>query len=163
MTATYFIADLHFGHRNICKYRPFHTNKEHDEHIIEQWNRIVTPRDKVFVLGDACFDEESLEQAKRLNGSKHLVMGNHCVLTPKLWKVFSCVSGPIKYKEFWLSHMPIHPEELRGKKNIHGHMHDAVIDSPDYISVCCERVFYTPVNLQDIRKVMRGEETEVMR
>lgn len=156
MSAVYFIADLHFGHANICKFRPFKSIEEHDDLIISRWNRRVTKRDKVFILGDACFDEGALEKIRHLNGCKHLVMGNHEFLSPKLWEVFDYVSGPIKYKEFWLSHIPIHPEELRGKKNIHGHMHEAVIDSPDYYSVCCEQVDYTPLNLQTIRKDIKG-------
>lgn len=156
MSTVYFIADLHFGHRNIIKYRKqFNSVKHHDDTIVSNWNRIVTPRDKVFVLGDACFDEASLEQAKRLNGAKHLVMGNHEFISPLLWDVFNWVSGPIKYHDFWLSHMPIHPEELRGKRNIHGHMHEAIIEGSNYFSVCCEQINFTPINIQEIRKALR--------
>ncbi|MGL5582112.1 MAG: metallophosphoesterase, partial [Cetobacterium sp.] len=161
MTATYFISDPHFSHRNILKYRKqFESIHHHDSTIISNWNQRVTKRDKVFVLGDACFDENALELVSQLNGTKHLVMGNHEFLSPRLWEVFSSVSGPIKYKEFWLSHMPIHPEELRGKKNIHGHMHGHIIDDQaNYFNVSCECLDYTPINLQDIRKEFRKHES----
>lgn len=49
-----------------------------------------------------------------------LVPGKRNVLCNKVYSL-------VKYKGFWLSHAPIHPEELRGCKNIHGHCHDAVI------------------------------------
>jgi len=156
MSAVYFISDLHFGHRNILRFRKqFDSIEHHNDTIVENWNSVVTKRDKVFVLGDACFDEESLGIVNRLNGVKHLVMGNHEYISPKLWEVFQWVSGPIKYKDFWLSHMPIHPEELRGKRNIHGHMHEATIPDPRYFSVCCEQVNFTPIGYQYIRKLMK--------
>ena len=60
MSNIFFIADTHFGHRNICKYRPqFKNPYEHDEYIIEQWNKTVNKkRDIVWVLGDMCILNE---------------------------------------------------------------------------------------------------------
>ena len=59
----YFISDLHFGHRNVIRYcnRPFDTVSEMNAGIIENWNNVVTDKDRVFVVGDValCGTEET--------------------------------------------------------------------------------------------------------
>lgn len=64
----------------------------------------------------------------------------------------------LKYKGMWLSHAPIHPDELRGKPNVHGHCHYHEIDDPRYLNVCVEHTEMMPVNIELVRKllVMRG-------
>ncbi len=84
MNKTFFIADTHFGHLNILRLskRPFRTIAEHDEALVQNWNRVVTPDDTVYHLGDFAYgldDEGDRLQwlFSRLNGRKHLVLGNH--------------------------------------------------------------------------------------
>ena len=50
-----------------------------DEALIDEWNKIVGPKDEVWVLGDFAFGKPPyiLEQLKRRRGRKHLVFGNH--------------------------------------------------------------------------------------
>ena len=54
----YYISDTHFGHENIIKHdanngcRQFSSIEEHDNLIIENWNRVVTPQDNIYILGD---------------------------------------------------------------------------------------------------------------
>ena len=66
MSETYFIADLHLGHKNIIRFdstrehRPFATIEEHDAELIRRWNAVVRPVDKVWVLGDVAFGKASL-------------------------------------------------------------------------------------------------------
>ncbi len=55
----------------------------------------------------------------------------------------------VKYKNFWLSHAPVHPGELSGKKNLHGHTHFELMGDPRYINVCVEYA-KSPVRLEDI-------------
>jgi len=77
----YFTSDTHFGHTNIIKYcnRPFKDAGEMDRFIITEWNKIVTPDDTVYHMGDVAFT--SPERLKHilanLNGYKILVLGNH--------------------------------------------------------------------------------------
>ena len=76
-------SDLHFGHRNIIrigKGRPFDSIQEHDEALIENWNSVVKPGDLVYVLGDFSIEttiDEIRKPLSRLQGSKHLILGNH--------------------------------------------------------------------------------------
>ena len=156
MSAVFFTADTHFGHRNICKYRPqFASPQEHDEHIIKQWNGVIKKaHHQVWVLGDMCiknklYDFDSI--ISRLKGTIHVITGNHCYL-PAYSKIH-VANGILKKYGFWLSHYPIHPQELRGKKNIHGHIHgiENLLKDDRYINVNCEFINYTPISLEQIR------------
>lgn len=161
MSRVFFIADLHHGHKNICKYRTqFSSPEEHDGVLCDNILSTVGKRDSLWLLGDLFFTEESMQYFhKYLERVKSLqvVIGNHCSDNPERQRnlqtiVQHCkVHSLVKYKDFWLSHAPIHPQELRGKKNIHGHMHNEVVNSKDYISVCCEQVGYKPISMEEIR------------
>ena len=63
---TFVISDLHLGHKNIIKLcdRPFKSLEEMDNVIINNWNKVVTDEDIVYVLGDFAY--------KGLNAEKYL-------------------------------------------------------------------------------------------
>lgn len=81
----FFTSDTHFYHKNILKgmtswgTRPFSTPEEHNDYLIEQWNKTVPKDGVVFHLGDFCF--AGIQQweniRKRLNGKIYLILGNH--------------------------------------------------------------------------------------
>ena len=153
MPSVYFISDLHFGHNRITSFRPNFgsSSEEHDEILIERINQRVNKRDKLYILGDIAFGQRGVDSFKRLN-CRHIeaIWGNHCDikrLAPLVdkWGAFK------KYKEFWLSHCPIHPQELRGRINIHGHVHNKEIDDDRYISVCVEACDGIPMSIDEIR------------
>jgi len=124
--AVWFISDPHLGHKNIPKYRPWVSSVEDNTNkIVNLWHTTVRKNDMVYVLGDAAFDDQSLEMLGNLKGRKILIKGNHddFVSTKLQSQVFEEIHGIIKYKAMWLSHAPIHPAELRGKCNAHGHVH----------------------------------------
>ena len=83
MPNLFFTSDTHFGHNNILKLgnkRPFNTIEEHDQTLIDNWNKVVGKGDIVFHLGDFSmnYDQEKIENTlKQLNGQKHLILGNH--------------------------------------------------------------------------------------
>ena len=161
----FFIGDLHFGHKRILEFSPERRGQsveEHDEQVIYHWNRKVrAKKTRVYVLGDVAFSREALAKVGRLNGEKILVRGNHDILPlVDYLPHFIDVLGLVKYREFWLSHAPIHPHELRGKRNIHGHVHMNTVsmlrnlDKPDpnYINVSLENCpDYAPIELQELR------------
>lgn len=161
MAEVYFMGDGHFAHRNILKYRPeFSTIEQHNQTIIDNINAVVTVRDKMFFMGDWVFDDSALALIAKIKcPNKHLVLGNHDDYNVDFTKVFKWVSGPIKYKEFWLTHIPVHPMELRGKRNIHGHMHRSAINDPRYFCTSAERLNYRPISLQDIRRIFSEQRT----
>jgi calcineurin-like phosphoesterase family protein len=101
--------------------------------------------------------EEGFESLKELNGVKRLVRGNHDEFkVEKYLQVFEDVLGITTYKGYWVSHAPIHPVELRGKRNIHGHVHGNTIKDNEggvdnrYINVCIENTNGTPRLFKDI-------------
>ena len=57
---------------------PFETIEEMNETIIKNWNAKVTGADTVFIVGDMFFRFKDVESIlRRLNGKKHLIIGNH--------------------------------------------------------------------------------------
>ena len=168
---TYIISDLHFGHKNIGNFRGFDSMEEHEELICDQWQSTVKrDTDKVWVLGDAAFTVAGLIKLHGLRGRKFLTRGNHDMLSTAMFAAaFEEIYGIFKYKKSghigaWLSHAPIHPYELRGCINIHGHVHYkdimtdhwapgedyARIKDPRYVNVCPEAIGYAPVLLREL-------------
>jgi calcineurin-like phosphoesterase family protein len=166
MSIVRFIADLHLGHTNMAVRRGFATVEEHDEHIIASWNSVVDKRDVTYILGDVTMEKKaSYALLDRLNGVKHVVLGNHDRRqdVPHLLQHVTSVAGMIQYKGIILTHCPIHPMELeyRFPRNIHGHIHDSqvmkILDGWEeidyrYICVSCERVDYKPKSLTELIK-----------
>ncbi len=161
--SVFFISDLHLGHRNILKHSPGRggvTVQGHTEWLVTQWNSVVKSdkRDVVWILGDVIFDETHAWALEAMKGRKKLVRGNHDYFKMEFYlKYFEEIHGLYKKYGFWMSHAPIHPDELRGKKNVHGHVHQNIIKQgykPDerYISVCVEACNGTPIPLDVIKE-----------
>lgn len=164
MSNVLFFGDLHAGHKNVAKYRTqFRDEQDHFEAMEIAYHKVVTKRDKCFFMGDAVFSENRLSDLKKWKGEKCLILGNHDTehLTIKqLAEVFDSIHGLKKYKEFWLSHAPMHPAELRGKVNIHGHVHSSTIynnisgEGCNYFNTSLENIDYKPISLHQIRVIM---------
>ncbi len=76
----YYTGDLHLGHANVLRLcgRPFQTVEEMDGALIANWNCRVNAGDSVYILGDLALRAEPLEaHLRRMNGKKHLIVGNH--------------------------------------------------------------------------------------
>lgn len=170
MSNIWFCSDLHFGHKNIDKFRaPCGVTSEQNnrERIQKDWIKCVRKTDDVYVLGDAAFTMETVEDFKYLPGRKFLVRGNHDKLDTQTYlKYFQHVYGILKYKEFWLTHAPIHPQELRGKVNLHGHVHFDTVkcafgtkEDSRYFNCCTENLWSVfgsaLVSLEQIREHLK--------
>ena len=161
MANIWFCSDLHFGHKNIGGFRaPHHIQSEEDNRfrITEDWKSVVEKKDVVYLLGDVCFTMSTIFEFSELLGRKVLIRGNHDRLDTQVYlKYFESVEGILKYKEFWLTHAPIHPNELRGKVNLHGHVHYATIDDKRYFNCCPENLWplvgRSLISLDEIRKM----------
>lgn len=185
MKNIFFISDTHFGHANMLKFlnydgtrmRPFDSVEELDELMIQNWNEMVKPMDKIYHLGDVFYKSANPEQImSRLNGDKILVRGNHDRREAQWYlKYFRDVRSTFHIEgNYLLSHFPIHPDSKgRFVRNLHGHVHnqlvmksqvvigidccdkiERVVD-PWYRNCCVERNNYTPVPFEVIK-----EETE---
>ncbi len=158
MNSIYMIADLHFGHVNVAKWRGFDSVEKHDELIIENWNKTVNQNDSVYILGDVAMgDKSNIAIIGKLNGHKKLILGNHDSRPTECYlEHVARVYGSVEYKQCILTHIPVHPCEFpRYKWCVHGHLHDKLIDDPRYFSVSCEQINYTPIPFTDIVEIMK--------
>jgi calcineurin-like phosphoesterase family protein len=170
MADIWVISDLHYNHANILKFvdskgnrvRPFDTVEQMNEYILEKWNSVVKPGDKVYHLGDVFFgDRDEFKRAwPKFNGSKRLIVGNHDdVKFLASGGFFARVQESRNFTEYGLimSHRPLHESQLwdhkrdRPMKNVHGHLHQNIINDDRYINVSVEVVDYTPVNIEELR------------
>ncbi len=145
MSTVWFTSDPHIGHKNIATWRKNISSCEHNtEWFFECWRASVGKNDLVYVLGDSIFDRELFPRFAELPGRKILIRGNHDKgPASELLTVFEDVKALVPYKKFWLSHAPIHPQELRGKINVHGHVHYKTVPDYRYINVCCDNLWET--------------------
>ena len=134
MSTIFFIADLHFGHKDVIAFdhRPFRDVDEMEEEIIRRWNERVGDNDTVYVLGDAFFkgEERSLAIMQRLNGHKRLIRGNHDRNNGKLLKMWESVSEHEEFRDgermVVLSHYPMmfYNHQHDGAVMLYGHVHN---------------------------------------
>lgn len=130
----YFSSDWHLGHRSILKYRDgFKSLEEHDRHILDMLQSL-SKRDIIKVLGDVVFDDPNYEyyisELRKAKCKIEIVMGNH-----DSRRLYSENYGNIEiqlplfgYKNMWVSHAPIHPDEMRNRDlSVHGHLHNDII------------------------------------
>lgn len=148
------MSDPHFGHKNMAIKRGFQTVEDHNEHIIKMWNNKVGKRDVVYLLGDITMEKANYKILERLNGLIHVVGGNHDKRqhTREMLKYVHSYSGCTKHKGYILTHIPIHESEVdifRG--NIHGHLHNYIIEDKRYYPTSWERLGY-PHTLEQLLK-----------
>lgn len=89
---TFFTSDLHFGHPFVAHLRGFGESKEtadtaaHDNTLIEKWVKTIHNYDTIWVLGDLVGHHNHYNDAltlfATLPGRKHLITGNHDVVSP---------------------------------------------------------------------------------
>lgn len=158
-------SDTHFGHSNILNFtddkglpvRPFDSVQEMNQTMVDRWNSVVRPGDKVYHLGDVFFGpkDDFKRLWPRLMGSKRLVVGNHDDIKflssggffqkVYMWRLF-------KEHGVLLTHVPLHESSIRGGGiNVHGHIHQQSSPKGPYKCVCVEQTDYTPVNIEDLR------------
>jgi calcineurin-like phosphoesterase family protein len=180
----FYTADLHVGHSKVILYcnRPFKDVSEMNEEIIRRYNSVVGPDDIVYHLGDFALNEKYVKPTlDRLNGIKHLIVGNH----------ESCFSARTKYKKaiqkyldygftsvqesleikigttpVLLHHMPfLNPEDKdqrysqfrpidKGQWLLHGHVHEKWLHRKRMINVGVDVWNFTPVSEAQITELM---------
>jgi calcineurin-like phosphoesterase family protein len=166
------VSDPHLNHANVLKFlredgsrlRDFSSLDEMNETIISGC-RDVKPNDRFYILGDVIFGPTAEYSGilRRLPGKKKLIIGNHDRIkgTPlidffesvELWHSFEA-------KKLIMTHLPLEERFFRDglTRNVHGHLHDKVIDSPIHANVCVENTDYRPVNMDEIDAYFKGVE-----
>jgi len=167
MSKTFLISDTHFGHTGVCKFlrddgvtklRPWDEPDEMDEALVENWNSVVSPKDKVYHNGDVVINRRCLVTLGRLNGTKVLIKGNHDLFKPEEYLTyFKDIRGYHVLDKMLLSHIPVHPgSKGRFSANIHGHLHCNVLEDPWYINVSVECINYTPIDFEELRERVKA-------
>ena len=165
MGRTFFTADHHFGHEGIIRMcgRPFNSALEMDQALIASWNAVVRPDDEVWHLGDfahradlnrmrAVFDQ--------LNGTKHLVIGNHdgsdtlgLPWASKHEIAFFRSNGVRAV----LCHygMRVWPEQHRGAVHLYGHSHGRLGGTSLSVDVGVDCWNFMPVDMPQIQSRLK--------
>lgn len=170
------ISDTHFFHANILRFTDdegnlirgsrFSSVEEMNQCMLDNWNSVVKPGDKVYHLGDVFMGdkEQFVKYWSKLNGKKNLIVGNHDDIKWMAQKeLFSKIYMWRMFTEFGLllTHVPIHESGLRRGAptdetapmllNIHGHIHQNPSPTEHHRCVCVEHIDYTPINIEELR------------
>ena len=174
MSRKLYTSDLHLGHHNILRYcsRPFKSILEHDQVLIDNWNKKVSKNDLVYIVGDFTMitnNQRIIDYAKQLNGQIILIKGNHDknnypqgIFSEIVWykEIRDIYEGQV-YKvilfhyaiEFWQGAFG---KDLRGQEgkittiHLHGHSHGLATIRPNRFDVGVDNWNYEPVTLKEI-------------
>ena len=183
------VSDHHLGHTNSWEkfkladgspLRPFTSNEEMNETMIERHNAKVKQQDTVYFLGDVVINKKYLELVKRMNGRKILIRGNHDIFKDRAYREvgFEQIHGVrVFVDKFILSHIPLHPDCVTGRfrVNVHGHLHanqimkEMVLQTrtnktsfsigprpdPRYLCVCVEQTDFTPLHFDEVEAIIQ--------
>lgn len=168
----YLTSDTHLSHLPSFLWEPrgFSSVDEMNEAIVERWNKVVKPGDRVIHLGDVLLSntEKGLEYFKRLNGEICIIWGNHdsSRRQEELAKLSNVVilgyAHCFKYKKltFYLSHYPTLTANYDIKHfsqhviNLHGHTHQQANflypNNPFMYHVGMDSHNCTPVHIDEV-------------
>ena len=156
--AVFFTSDTHFGdHRVLNLYpRPFGSVAAMDAALIARWNEVVGPEDEVWHLGDfARTAQLAADILPRLNGRKHLTVGNNDP-APELAHGWTTIVPYAELRldgtELVLCHYPFRSWNRmhRGAVNLHGHSHGRLKPLPRQFDVGVDVRGYRPVTLGEL-------------
>ncbi len=156
---TWFIGDTHFDHYEIIPFcnRPYDSVEQMNEALIANWNEVVAPQDVVWHLGDFSFGETDV-YLRHLNGTKHLIKGNHdgpetcgdpgwasvtnwSELAVEGWRVVLCHYA-----------MRTWPGASNGALHFYGHSHGTLPGNRQSCDLGVDLWDYRPVSLAAVRR-----------
>jgi len=184
----WFTSDTHFGHTKIieCCNRPFATIEEMNDAFIANWNERVQPDDVIFHLGDFGWgrSDDWNYALQRLNGKKHLIIGNHdeANLRPGYEEYFESITYQkrieINGRTVYMNHFPfmtyggVYRIGDRGVWQLHGHVHSGERNktgrdlpllknrSPYQYDVGVDNNNYAPISFAEIAKKIEQQTNE---
>ena len=169
----FFTSDLHINHANIIEHcrRPFAHVDEMNSALLKNWNRVVTPKDSVYVIGDfaLCRHEVANAFARGLNGTKFLVAGNHDFSNRKKYGAGAPANGPFQWVKD-LAEIDVNGQKIvmchyalltwnkshRGSWMLHGHSHGSLPDDKHArrIDVGVDCNDFTPLSFEQVSALM---------
>ena len=128
-------------------------------HLMAEHNKLVKPNDRVFMVGDVCFDKTPgyLPWIKGFNGIKTLIRGNHDriftnkQLAPYFVQIIdegdgiACTFHGVKC---FITHYPSCGKDNRF--NLVGHVHSSWKYQPNSLNIGVDVHHFRPVNALDI-------------
>jgi len=178
----FFLSDQHFRHNAVIKYqtRKFKTIEEHDEFLIDQWNKKVGANDIVYHLGDFVIGnrDEIKEIFYRLNGKITFVIGNHDEKLIKFCKkegipAFDLIELRVKDQDeargcqaITLCHYAVIEWNKchYGGWMLHGHSHNGCVftekNNSKYkiLDVGVDAIGFAPISYQEVKEKMVGRQ-----
>lgn len=166
MKKLFFTADTHFWHEMAINngLRNFKDVEEMNEKLIENWNSVVGAEDPVFHLGNFGYGtkEQNEDVLKRLNGEKHLVMGNDDWNMSELADYWLSMEHYLELEandvKIVLSHYPmlVWHGSHKGSWMLHGTCHGGInllnIDTLRH-DVGSDNCNYTPIEFSELSKI----------
>lgn len=173
----FYISDLHLGHYNIIRLskRPFKTAEEMDEAIIANWNSVVGPDDHVYIGGDFSFKsgKNPKQYLDRLNGHKHLIIGNHdtsLLKDPVCRRCFDEIKDRVEISDgnnrIVIDHYPLVEWNgfFRGTVHFYGHIHNNVENTtyniikqiPGAYNIGADILGFTPRTFEQVIQINRA-------
>jgi calcineurin-like phosphoesterase family protein len=163
----FFTADTHYGHTNVIRHdtRPFKTIQEHDETLIDNWNKTVGATDEVWHLGDFAFRNELPIDyyTKKLNGRINFIRGNHD--DKGAWKhphLFVSMQEAAYIKRFGVSFYLLHyacrtwRSSHRGTYHLYGHSHGKLPPWGRSMDVGVNVCQYRPVSMEEVIEFLKS-------
>ena len=157
---TFLVADWHLGEdRFELMGRPFSTQMEMIDTLVENHNKLVKPDDDVIVVGDVCYQKtpQFLHYVDRFNGKKTLIRGNHdkVFTDEQLEPYFKCIVAEgdgikVEYENIplYITHYPT--ETVGDRFNLVGHIHSAWKYQLNMFNVGVDVNHFKPVNVNKI-------------
>lgn len=164
MAKRWVTADWHLGEdRMAIMQRPFVSQRQMIETLVEKHNAFVGDDDTVYVVGDVCYQKtpEFLPEVERFNGNKILFRGNHDrAFTDEQLSLYFDVIVPegdgmelqvVDFEnsiiECYLTHYPICG--LPDKFNLVGHIHGAWKYQLNMLNVGVDANHFMPHNIDE--------------
>jgi len=180
-TNSFFTSDLHFFHGNIIDFceRPFSSSQEMYEVLISNFNEVVPEDGETFILGDFGM-VSSVEKIQtilsKMNGKKHLILGNHDyqnkINRPVVRELFFSVNDILdlrvlddemddKEQRLFLCHYPMNSwaGSGNGSWNLFGHIHSKPYNydpqfNPRTLDVGVDAHNYYPISYQRVKELI---------
>ncbi|PCJ85001.1 MAG: phosphoesterase [Hyphomicrobiales bacterium] len=167
MPNVFFTSDTHFGHESIIRLceRPFESVEAMNEALIDNWNAKISKKDIVFHLGDFSMGTDTPPSvfAKRLNGTIHLIEGNHDQKTIRdhadcFASIHQMKTISVERQKIFLCHYPMREWDhaWRGTWHLFGHVHGR-LDSQEHsksLDVGVDSHGYKPLAFEELQAIM---------